>query len=273
MIQSFLNLPGILGLVLMDGRSQPYFCGLERGLNYQQRQALIQGIQQVVSTTPADFESFTFRFNYQEAHIHKITGDIILLVLTDPVLSTAKYRQSIQDLLQSLPKSPHSIVADFRTMAEGSTLKGQSYWHPEPDGENKADLLAPSAAAAAPPPPSPPAPPQWEDILAAVNSLSDETARYLGKIVVANTWRTTHKAAPSLVAFQVNRSGHLTLSDTAAISPDSAISSQDLAAIQSWVNAFIARCGLVIRDYRAMVLATALSDEQRTMLQVNGSED
>jgi hypothetical protein len=59
-IQAFINCPGIIGLALMDGRSQPHFCGIEGLLNYQQREALTQGIQQVVSTTPLEFESFTF---------------------------------------------------------------------------------------------------------------------------------------------------------------------------------------------------------------------
>ncbi|NJL86600.1 MAG: hypothetical protein HC886_12455 [Leptolyngbyaceae cyanobacterium SM1_1_3] len=61
-VQDFLNLPGIVGVALMDGRSRPYFCGVEQILNFQQREAIAQGIQQVVETTPVDLQSFSFQF-------------------------------------------------------------------------------------------------------------------------------------------------------------------------------------------------------------------
>jgi hypothetical protein len=39
-VQDFLNLPGITGVALIDGRSRPYFHGVEQSLNFQQREAL-----------------------------------------------------------------------------------------------------------------------------------------------------------------------------------------------------------------------------------------
>ncbi|HEY9884968.1 MAG TPA: hypothetical protein V6C98_15290, partial [Thermosynechococcaceae cyanobacterium] len=61
-IQDFLNLPGIAGVALMDGRSRPYFCGIDQALNFQQKEALAQGILQVVETIPDSFDVFEFQF-------------------------------------------------------------------------------------------------------------------------------------------------------------------------------------------------------------------
>ena len=62
-ILNFLNLPGIVGLGLIDDYSRPYFAGIGQSLNFQQKEALTQGIQQVISTTSADFESLDFKFS------------------------------------------------------------------------------------------------------------------------------------------------------------------------------------------------------------------
>lgn len=50
-VQNFLDLPGIMGVALMDGRSRPFFCGIDQFLNFQQKEALAQGIRQVIETT------------------------------------------------------------------------------------------------------------------------------------------------------------------------------------------------------------------------------
>jgi hypothetical protein len=273
MIQSFLNLPGILGLVLMDGRSRPYFCGIEDGLNYQQREALTQGIQQVVNTTPADFDSFAFRFSQNDAYIYKLVGNAILLVLTAPNIKTDKYREHVAALRDAFQDDPHNIVSNFRMMAGGATLGGQQYWPTNGTATAEAIAAPPPLSSSPTPPPAPaptpaPAAITWGEILPTLNALSDGTGHYLGKIVVANTWKSTRSAAPQLEALQVDRSGHFTLAEATEIVPASPLSPQDQTALQAWVNAFIDRCSRIIRDYRATVLTTALTDEQRQMLKI-----
>ena len=61
-VQEFLGLPGIVGLALMDGRSRPCFYGVSERLNLQQKEALAQGICQVLETTPSSFRTFEFQF-------------------------------------------------------------------------------------------------------------------------------------------------------------------------------------------------------------------
>jgi len=87
-IQSFLNLQGIAGIALIDGRSRPYFCGIDQALNFQQKEALAQGILQVIETIPEGFDSFEFQFTGHDVYIYKLKHGIVLLVLTNHSLST-----------------------------------------------------------------------------------------------------------------------------------------------------------------------------------------
>lgn len=256
-IQSFLNLPGIVGLALMDGRSQPYFFGLEAGLNYQQRQALIQGIQQVVGTTPPEFESFSFEFSQHNVHIYRLVEEAILLVLTEPIIDAPRYRQGIRELRQALATDPHNLVTNFRMAAGGATLNNQPYWSPIATEETTPTAPAPPPASSAP---------QWQDVLTALNALSDGTAPYLGKIVVANTWRSTRGVAPSLSWLHLDRSGHFTLGEDSDLTPTAPFAPADQVALQAWVTAFVKRCSGILRDYPITVLATALSAEQQTLI-------
>jgi hypothetical protein len=264
-IQAFINCPGIIGLALMDGRSQPHFCGIEGLLNYQQREALTQGIQQVVSTTPLEFESFTFCFNRHDAHVHKFADEVILLVIAVPDLAADQYAQSIAGLRQAFDADPQDLVTSLRMAAGTTTLEKQAYWQ------------APAQPAIAWPTPQPspePEPtgaetPPWQDVLEALDQLSDGTARYLGKIVVTNTWRSTRPKPSPMDVLALDRRGHFTLTDTADVAPTAALSPPECDALAAWVDAFITRCTRTLRDYRVTVLANVLTPEQRVTLQLS----
>ncbi|MGB5975003.1 MAG: hypothetical protein WBG38_16885, partial [Nodosilinea sp.] len=97
-IQNVLNLPGISGIALIDGRNRPLFLGLDSGLNFHQQDALAQGIQQVVDTTPTHFDTFSFRFANQLIHIYKLSQGLILLVLVTDQVPLADYHAAIGQL-------------------------------------------------------------------------------------------------------------------------------------------------------------------------------
>lgn len=127
-VQDFLNLPGIAGVALMDGRSRPYFCGVDQALNFQQKEALAQGIQQVVETTPVGFEFYEFQFTGHRVHIYKLEHGIILLVLTGQELIYHDYLKAIERLKTELQDDVANAIANFRLLAGNVTLSSQSYW-------------------------------------------------------------------------------------------------------------------------------------------------
>jgi len=266
-IQNFLNLPGIVGLGLMDGHSRPYFCGIDKSLNFQQKEALTQGIQQVISTTPASFEAFDFRFSQRDARIYKLENGVILLVVTDEDLDTPTYQTAVAQLKQTLETDPHSAVSTFRLLAGSTTLTKVPS-----DADVSSDPAATSALPSKdPPPPAQTGTParQWPEVIAALDALSDATAQYLGKIVVANTWRSTQPSSETLQALQLDRSGHFNWSTDATTKESGLVSSEEQEALHIWVDKFTQRCAMIIRDYPEMVLRQALNDHQRALLQIS----
>jgi hypothetical protein len=127
-VRDFLNLPGIAGVALMDGRSRPYFCGVDQTLNFQQKEALAQGIRQVVETTPDGFESFEFQFTGHQVYIYKLDHGIILLVLARSHLVYTDYLRAINLLKAALQEDITKAIATFRLLASDVTVSGQNYW-------------------------------------------------------------------------------------------------------------------------------------------------
>lgn len=128
-VQDFLNLPGIAGVALIDGRSRPYFCGIDQILNFQQKEALAQGIQQVVETTPTGFEFFEFQFTGHQVYIYKLDHGIILLVLTSNSVVAKTYVRAVELLKQELQDDVANAIATFRILAGNITLSNQGYWN------------------------------------------------------------------------------------------------------------------------------------------------
>ncbi len=158
-VRDFLNLPGIVGIALMDGRSRPFFLGIDQILNFQQKEALSQGIQQVVETTPANFEFFEFQFSGYRAYIYKLANDVILLVLTNNALVYANFSLILSLLRDELQEDTSNAIANFRLAAGNVTLSGQSYWKRESDTSDTtaaSSTSMPSSSDSGPVPSSPP---------------------------------------------------------------------------------------------------------------------
>lgn len=295
-VQDFLNLPGIAGVALMDGRSRPYFFGVDQSLNFQQKEALAQGIQQVVETTPADFEFFEFQFTGHQVYIYKLNHGIILLVLTGSSLVYPAYLEAVEQLKIELQEDITNTIATFRLLAGNITLSNQNYWKQRPEAENQplsasAKLAPPSKThtkngtpvsslnpsnkyldslpTQAQPTPAPLTPPTTDQInlkelMLALNHLSQFTTQYLGTTVVNNYWKSSRPAVEWLNNFQIDRSGQISFS--ASLESPDFITINQHQYIQQWVSAFIERCAKVIRDFPLIIRQTALDDEQKRLL-------
>ncbi|UBF25287.1 hypothetical protein K9N68_27330 [Kovacikia minuta CCNUW1] len=299
-IQDFLNLPGIAGVALMDGRSRPYFCGVDQTLNFQQKEALAQGILRVVETIPAGFETFEFQFTGHQVHIYKLERGIILLVLTRTGLVYADYLQTIQNLKAVLNEDITNAIATFRLMAGSITLSGVNYQKPataigssgisSPDNStptgnhlgqkptSQPQVPSPSGQSAAPtsapfsPNPSPiPTPsvasePTLKDLLVTLNYFSKFTTQYLGTPVILNYWKSTRPAHDWLGNFQIDRSAQFTFNGAAPSADQAKLTLQEKVWVQEWVSAFIKRCSQVIRDFPNIVEQKALNETQKALL-------
>lgn len=260
-VQDFLNLPGIKGVALMYGRTRPYFCGVDQVLNFQQKEALAQGIQQVIETTPAGFRFFEFQFNGHQLYIYKLERGIILLVLAADALSYAAYAEKVERLKAELQEDVADAIATFRGLA-GTITRPQDHWRQPAEPLPVVPPAVPVLLAV----PDPPAV-SLRDLLIALNRLSYFTSQYLGATIVANYWKAARPDQEWLNQFQIDRAAHITWKDASSdlIATD-LISIEQHQWVQTWVKAFIDRCSKVLRDFAKTVRRKALEIDQQSLL-------
>jgi len=298
-IQDFLNLPGIAGVALMDRRSRPYFCGIDQTLNFQQKEALAQGILQVFETIPDEFESFKFHFSGYQVYIYKLDHGIILLVLTQENLVYADYLKTIKNLKATLREDIANAIATFRLFAGTATLPGinatrrttatqrTTSTNLSPGGSQPATPAKPSTPATPPQPtPAIPAIPiqptspdnsnvaavntstsvSVNEAISALNHLSKFTTQYLGTHVITNYWKSTRPTHEWLNQLQVDRSAQFSLDNATPAQLQAALTPDQQTWIQEWVAQFIKRCSQVMRDFPGLIQQKALNNEQKKLL-------
>ncbi|PSR18591.1 hypothetical protein C8255_06630 [filamentous cyanobacterium CCP3] len=247
-------------MALIDGRNRPFFFGLDISLNSHQQDALARGIQQVVDTTPAHFDTFSFRFANQLTHIYKLEQGLILLVLVTDQMPLTDYRTAIGQLKATLIEAPHNAVPTFRLLAGCVTL-GSSAIAPAADLSTslsstegaQPELEASKAGTLAPGP---------QEVVAALNHLSDGATQYLGKTIVINTWKQSRPAHPWLEQFEVQRDGRF----AAAAQGQMPLTAEQRQWVKDWVAAFMGRGGRTIRNFQALTSSGLTPQEQALLL-------
>ena len=255
-IQNFLNLSGILGVALVDGRNRPFFFGLEISLNTQQQDALAQGIQQVVETTPADFDTFAFRFVNQLIYIYRLDQGVILMVMTSDQLSLQEFRPAVEQLKLTLSEDLYNAVPTFRLLAGCVTLGGGT-------SPKAAPANGPPPAAGSPEPATATASEvSYQQVIGALNHLSDAASQVLGKTIVTNGWKSSCPDSPWLKQFEIQKSAHFTFTG----STGSGLTPEQQDQLQAWVTAFMGRCGRTFRNFQSTVVETNLTTEEKIIL-------
>ena len=227
LIQNFLNLPGILGFSLIpldDLSAQAYSVGFPKNNAPERHPLLLEGLQQIIQTTPASFEFCTFQFESYQVELHKVENEAVLLVFSKDARPN-QYAKPISELMQFIKADCSALVDSIRAMRSDplpQVLPVQS---------QTANL---------------------DDVLKAMNSLSKITCRYLGPQLVANHWRTHQSKGPAwLDMFNIAGDGTITVAElTSQLSPE------QLAEIRLWTRQFHQRCTRIIRDYDVLVEQT-----------------
>ncbi|XGV96820.1 MAG: hypothetical protein ACAF41_29365 [Leptolyngbya sp. BL-A-14] len=285
-IQDFLNLPGIAGVALMDGRSRPYFCGIDQTLNFQQKEALAQGILQVVETIPDGFNLFEFQFTEYQVRLYRLDRGMVLLVLTCSELVTADYLVMIKRLQNVLQEDIPNAIATFRLMAGNITLTGLHYHKhsvapppaEEPDAYTPPEPVETTPSQTIPTPSETPSKAvtakteTLKDAIAALNHLSQFTTQYLGTHVIANYWKATRPQSDLVANLQIDRAAQFSFTGTSPQDLAASLTAQEREWLQLWVAAFIKRCTQVIRDFPTLVKQTALDEHQAALLLASSEE-
>jgi len=202
---------------------------------------------QVVGDTSEEFHTFEFYFAEAWVWLHKFPNGIILLVLAEPRLEVATYQKRLARLQAEFAQDVYQVLSTFKQQA--GIVNSSS----RPLG------TVPKPVAPSPPPPAPPKPvapyrkptrtlPQRSAIVASMNELSAYGTQYLGKMVVANYWRSSRPDVPVLQKFEIDRQGHISHAEGNAPCPE-----DELQALQDWAKRYVERCSQVIRNLEAMV--------------------
>ncbi|MGG6269787.1 hypothetical protein ACQ4M3_30510 [Leptolyngbya sp. AN03gr2] len=227
-IRDFLNLPGIVGIALLSGQSQPVFYSHDPAFSQGQPELLSQGILQVVETIPPEYETLEFRFAKNQIALHRLSRNFIILVIKDESQLDEKFTGAFQNLRSWIEQDPKTAIEQFQTL------------------------------------PTVPLP-TLKDLIEAFNQLSQFTTRYLGIAVITNYLKSSRPAIEWMEQFQVNRSGQITLIGEPS-ELEQSVSVQEQEWFRHWVAQFIRRCSQAVRDYAALVEQNALTDTQKALL-------
>lgn len=318
-IQDFLHLAGIVGIALTNRRMRPYFYGLDSVLD-RTKQALGQGVLQVVENVPEGFESFEFHFANHVVFIYKLKHGLVLLVLTDSDLKPVNYERGIAKIKYLIETDTYNTVAYFKLLLGSVTQQSlpSNSWDATRTQPNQSNVQEPANVVSNPNPEAiasttakaistqtqnqPPIAKQatptttqsqtaaratasnqaitststksvstktdaqeykLDELLSALNKLSEFTTQYLGKVVVTNYWKSSRPSSLSWLAeFEVDRNGNISYPKQAAI----ACTADQHQQIRSWVEAYVKRCKQVIRDFDKMLAQDCLSSRQRQIL-------
>ncbi|MEY2977444.1 MAG: hypothetical protein RLZZ435_1583 [Cyanobacteriota bacterium] len=294
-VQEFLGLPSIVGLALMDGRSRPCFYGVSERLNLQQREALAQGLCQVLETTPSSFKTFEFQFSGVRAYVYKLTEGLVLLVVVDNALSVAEYREVFKTFKQTLEDNVGSAISTLRYLAgaqtssnrarasggtatQGTSTQGTRNLGLMTGGLRTGSTISSSIASgrtstgqqsgrssAQSNRGQTPEVGILKEYFLGINQLSSFAKKYLGTAVIVNYWKSSRPQVKWLEGFQIDRSGNVTCLAENTQLIQQPVSTQQQEWLRDWVQSFIKRCSTVIRDFPNLAEAEAFSPEQKRL--------
>lgn len=232
LIQNFIELPGIIGFSLMsltdrDTSSDSIdSVGFISGQRPEESPILVQGIQQIIQTTPASLENCAFQFGLCQVELHKVENGVILLIVSEGRLSH-QHAKAVSELL-------HFIKADYAALIESiRAINANAHEYPEQRSKTMDQFPIMHV----------------DDLLEAMNSVSHVASRYLGPRLVADHWRASRvKDLNWLKQFRIAADGTVS---TAGNIPE--LTPEQLAELRFWIQRFHQRCTRFIRDYDTLV--------------------
>lgn len=243
-LDSFLSIPGVMGIALLGRKTRPYFYRSFQDLEKRQQDALIQGLFQVLDSMPSGFDFFDFQFAQQRVFVYPLQKDWVLLVAVDDSLVLPVYSTAVSALRESLMTDTQRALATFRLFA--------SQYDPLAMKPSPSTLSTPTLA----------------EILPALNHLCQATTGYLGRAVIVNYWKAARQdlldrdaQADWLQLFEVERTAEIRYTGA-----EKTLTPAQHRLLRDWVAAFLKRCEDVIRNFRSLLQTTELQPEDWKLL-------
>jgi hypothetical protein len=108
-IRDFLNVPGIVGIALVSGRSEPVFWTQHPVFAKAGRNDFLKNLLQIVETIPPEYEMLEFRFIEHQIALYRLQPDLIVLVIKDSSLNSEQFISAFEALRSQVTISQTSV--------------------------------------------------------------------------------------------------------------------------------------------------------------------
>jgi hypothetical protein len=222
--QVFFDVMDVCGVGIIDSQTQLEFYVKGHTLTSNEKQEIVRDIVQIVTSKLEQFDFFEFPFMSYYAYIYKLNHNSHILILTQ--------RLAIKQLKDAVLKDIENALLEFKVLVKNI-----------PEFTSKIKVTV-------------------EDLLTALNHLSQFISKYMGNKLTANYWELTRPHAEWLKNFQINHSAKIAFS---------AISTEPVSALQhqwikQWTAAFINRCAQTLKNLPALIEDKCLDENQKAIL-------
>lgn len=253
-IHDFLKIPGVLGVALIKGQALPYFYVKEQTMEWHKKYALTQSIREGITKTPEEVDFFEFRVMGYYVYTYKLNPNLSLLVLTDTDIAANKLRAlAAKQLKATLQRDINNTITIFKLLTEKI---------PQPEAVSIVVTAASYAPGNSDNAPLEEVKVTIEELLKALNLLSQFSSNYMGTKLTANYWQLTRPNFDWLDNFQINRSAEIAFSGAST----ETVSALQHQWVKEWTAAFIKQCSQIIQDLHTMIEQKGLDETNKRLL-------
>jgi hypothetical protein len=108
----------------------------------------------------------------------------------------------------------------------------------------------------------------FEQVLSALNQITDFSMNYFGAMAIGNYWKKTHAIVvlehPSLECWVVDHRGKIAYFSESI--PSDNLNSEQFGSLQAWVKRFLSECDRIIVDYPRMLSQMGISAQVKQII-------
>jgi hypothetical protein len=243
-IESFWNLPGLLGIGILRLEGQPYFY-VKPQIQSWEKPALMGLIVQNINESPSSLKKIEFAVMGYHAFVFQEDLFIKIVLLTQ---SNLVKLPPIAPLIAIVKNNLQDGIAIFELFSKGSDRQ------PGLTGKVKSNLpRSPNERGSLTV--------DTQELIDLLNKISKLASKYLGKKIIINYLESTRPTSEYLTDVKIKESGEIAL-----VGGDlTAVTSPQHESIENWIAAFIKQSCQVL-PYLSTTLEQNLNEREKTIL-------